>query len=274
VLSRAQAEEAAYAAESSPVLRGMARAGYGATGLVHALIGTLVLVVAFGGSEEPDQTGAFKTVADAPLGVVLLGAVALALWALAAWRVLAGVIVRRSSGSAKDEARTAGRRAAEWGPAVAYAVLGVVALIVAFGARPDAERTTEDTTRGVLALPGGPLLVAAAGLGVLVAGAVFVVMGVRRSFLRRIEPPAGALGRGIEAVGVLGHVAKGVALVVVGVLLVTAAVRIDPGAAGGLDGATHALLALPLGGALAAVVGVGLIAYGVYCGFRARYARD
>ncbi|QRY42131.1 hypothetical protein JVX92_04625 [Microbacterium hominis] len=30
---------------------------------------------------------------------------------------------------------------------------------------------------------------------------------------------------------------------------------------------------MPFGGAVAAAVGVGLIGYGLFCGFRARYAR-
>ena len=58
-----------------------------------------------------------------------------------------------------------------------------------------------------------------------------------------------------------------------GLLLVVAAVRTDPDAAGGLDGAVHALLALPSGPWLAGIVGAGLIAYGLFCFFRARYAR-
>ena len=57
-----------------------------------------------------------------------------------------------------------------------------------------------------------------------------------------------------------------------GVLLVIAAVRADPETAGGLDGAVDAMLALPLGPALAWVVGLGFIAYGVFTIARARFA--
>ena len=43
--------------------------------------------------------------------------------------------------------------------------------------------------------------------------------------------------------------------------------------AGGLDGALRALLALAYGPLLVGAVGVGFIAYGFFCLFRARYAR-
>ena len=57
------------------------------------------------------------------------------------------------------------------------------------------------------------------------------------------------------------------------VLLVVAAVKIEPDTAGGLDGAVSALIALPAGPILAFLVGLGFLAYGVFTVFRARYAR-
>jgi type IV secretory pathway VirB2 component (pilin) len=85
--------------------------------------------------------------------------------------------------------------------------------------------------------------------------------------------PSGGLGSGVTVLGVIGFVAKGVALVVVGILLTVAAIKVDPGSAGGLDGAIRALLDVFAGPFLVAVVGAGFIAYGAFCFFRARYAR-
>ena len=59
----------------------------------------------------------------------------------------------------------------------------------------------------------------------------------------------------------------------VGVLVVIAAIRVEPDTAGGLDGAVSALMALPAGPFLAALVGLGFLAYGVFTVFRARFAR-
>ncbi|WOQ68674.1 DUF1206 domain-containing protein [Microbacterium limosum] len=253
---------------SHPAVRVLARAGYAANGVVHLLIGAVVLAVAFGGSGEGDQQGAFRAIAQAPLGGVALWALALALAALTLWYIAEGILA-----SGESTARRWGRRLAEWGKAIVYASLAATAVSIALGARPDGDESTRSMSRALLALPAGPFLVGAIGVGVVVVGGVFVVRGVTRGFLPKITPPGGILGRVVTATGVVGYIAKGVALAVVGALLTTAAVTVDPGASGGLDAAIKSLLALPFGTALVAAVGIGLIAYAVYCFFRARYAR-
>lgn len=270
---RTEAKRAARAAESSAAFRVLARSGFAANGLVHILIGIIVLVAAVGGRGESDQAGAFKAIAAAPLGFVVLWVIAVALWALAVWHFAEGLLARAPGSDASDVAKKWGLRVSEWGQAAVFAALGAISAAVALGARPDADEAAQATSRGVLSIPGGVFLLGAVGLGVLIAGIAFFVMGVRRSFRTKVEIPSGGLGRGIEALGVVGFVAKGVALAIIGVLLLIATVRLDPDTAGGLDGAIDALLALPFGPVPAGIVGVGFIAYGVFCGFRARYAK-
>lgn len=83
----------------------------------------------------------------------------------------------------------------------------------------------------------------------------------------------GVIGTIITTVGMLGYIAKGVALGMVGILFVAAAVTFDPSKATGLDGALKSLVALPYGAVILTLVGIGLIAYGAYCCARARFAR-
>lgn len=268
-----QAKDVARRTESSRGLRALARGGYVANGVVHALVGTIVLAVAFGADGDTDQAGAFKTIADAPAGFVALWVLAISLWALGVYHLAEGILSRRQGSDAVGEAKKWGRRAAEWGQAVVFIALGLVAASVALGARPDGEATAEEASRGVLSIPGGPLLLGLVGVGIGIGGVSFVVMGVRRSFEKKVDLPDGATGRFVTVLGVVGFVAKGIALAIVGVILVVAAVRVDPEAAGGLDGAIDALLALPFGPVLAGVVGIGFLAYAVFCVFRARWAR-
>jgi hypothetical protein len=96
---------------------------------------------------------------------------------------------------------------------------------------------------------------------------------VRRTFRKDLEMPSGTAGRVVGVLGVVGYVAKGIAVGVVGVLFVVAALTLDPGRASGLDGALKALSALPAGAVLLTAVGAGLAAFGVYTFARARYAR-
>ncbi len=262
------AKQAAREARSSTPLRLLARGGYAANGVAHIIIGIIALVISGGGPGESDQAGAFLAIAQAPLGFAALWAMAVLLGALGLWHAAEGVAVMRRSDLTKW-----GVRVSEWGQAVIFVALGAIAASVALGARPNAEQTAQEASRGVLNIPGGPWVLALVGVAIAGGGVAFVVMGVRRSFHDKVAVPDGALGTVVTALGVVGFLAKGVALGVVGVLLVIAAVTVDAETAGGVDGAIRALLDVFGGPFLVAAVGAGFVAYGVFCLFRARYAR-
>lgn len=261
-------KQAARSADSSPALRAMARGGYAASGVVHLLIGVIVLSVALGGQGQTDQSGAFKAIAGAPLGMAMLWVLAVLLAALGLFHLVQTFLVHGDS-----TADTWKERLSEAGQAVVFLGLGVVAGSVALGSRPNGDRSAETASRDVLGLPGGPVLLALIGAGVVIGGIVFAAKGVRRSFTDKLTIPAGRVGQGVTVLGVVGYVAKGVALAIVGVLLFVAAITVDPKKAGGLDAAVRTLLHLPFGPALAGAAGVGFAAYGTFLFFRARYAK-
>lgn len=260
-------------AEQSTPFRVLARAGFAANGVVHILIGVIALIVAFGGDGDTDQSGAFMAISGAPLGFVVLWVIAITLCALGLWQLFDGILTRSTSETPPGLAVKWGRRIAAWGQAAIFIALGLIAASVALGARIDAEESAEDASRGLLSIPGGPIVLALVGLGIGIGGIAFIVMGLRRSFRAKITIPHHGIGRGIAGLGVVGFVAKGVALVILGVLLIVAALKTDADTAGGLDGALRALLVLAYGPWLLGAVGIGFIAYGVFCLFRARFAR-
>ncbi|GAA1468535.1 DUF1206 domain-containing protein [Microbacterium thalassium] len=254
-------------AESTPAFRALARVGFAANGVVHILIGAIAFAVAFGGGGESDQSGAMKAIADAPLGFVLLWVLVIGLLALTLWYVVEGILARG------DGASKWGERLASWGRAVAYLFLGYVALNAALGGNPDSEESTEETTSGILQLPGGPILVGIGGVAVLVIAGYFVFKGATRKFEEQISMPGGTISTGVRTLGIVGYISKGIALGIIGVLLIVAAVQLDPEKAAGFDGALKSLLGLPFGPWLVAIIGAGLIAYGIYQFARARYAK-
>jgi hypothetical protein len=266
-------KRAAREVQSHRPFRWAARAGYAANGVVHILIGVLAVVVAFGGDGDTDQSGALMAIAAAPLGFVVLWALAVTLCALGLWHALEGILVRKHTDDAPGGAKKWGARIGEWGQAVIFIGLGLISAAVAMGGRVDAENAAEDASRGVLQVPGGSIALGLAGIGIGIGGIVFVVMGVKRSFRNKVDIPEQGIGRGVAGLGVIGFVAKGIALLIIGVLLVIAAVTTDADVAGALDGALRALLSLAYGPWLVGAVGVGLIAYGIFCLFRAPYAR-
>ncbi len=260
-------------AEQNRPFRWLARAGYAASGIVHILIGAIAMAVAIGADAPSDQSGALMIISAAPLGFLVLWIIAITLWALGAWQLLEGILVRRSSDDAIGIAKKWGLRIGAWGQAVIFTALGLLSASVALGARISAEEAAQDASRGVLDLPGGSIALGIVGLGIGIGGISFVVMGVRRSFRTKVDLPDSGSGRAIAGLGLVGFVAKGIALIIVGVLLLVAAIKGDASTAGGLDSAFDTLLDLAYGPWLVGVVASGFLAYGAFCFFRARYAR-
>ncbi|MFE2772593.1 DUF1206 domain-containing protein [Microbacterium resistens] len=260
---------AARAARRSTAFRRMARAGYVVLGLVHLMIGAIALSVAVGAGGDADQDGALEGIRRLPVGGLLLWAVAAGLVVLAVWQLVSAVVTVRDG-----EARTWARRAVLGGAAVAYLAIAATAAVIALGGRAESEETSQGVSAGVLSTPGGVVLLVLVGAGVFATGVGFGVAGVTRGFEKTMRLPTGRIARRITvAVGVVGYVAKGVAVAATGALFVMSALTRDPSQASGLDGALHRIAALPFGRALLWAVGAGLVAYGLFCLARARYAR-
>ncbi len=266
-LSKNTSRQAASEVQNSTALRTAARVGYAVNGLLHILIGAIALSVAFGGGGEADQGGALGQLADNPLGVAVHWVIVVGLWGLGLFQLLEAALVRGTDKDAWTD------RAKEAGKGVAYLAIGFTAFSYATGGGSDSSSQTQSLSAQLLANPGGVVLLVLLALGVIAIGVYFVVKGVTSTFLRDITRPAGAVGRATETIGKTGYIAKGIAIGVVGILFAVAAFTADPEQATGLDGALKSLASLPFGVVVLSVVALGLIAYGVYCFIRARYAR-
>ncbi|SDC79397.1 protein of unknown function [Geodermatophilus telluris] len=267
---------AAGRAGQSDALEHLARVGLIAYGMVHVLIAWLALQLAWGGGsgESADQSGALATLAESPVGKPLLWVLAIGLVALALWQA-AEVVRWRSGWSASGDAR---KRAVQKSvkavaKAVVYAALAVLAFRFATGGGQSSSGQQQQTAAGVFGWPGGRWLVAVVGLVVIGVGVHHVVKGLRKGFLEEIDlasaPPAAE--RTVTRLGQVGYPAKGVALGLVGALLVYAAVTFDPARASGLDGALRTILDAPFGRVLLTLVALGIAAFGAFCFVRARY---
>ena len=261
------ASQAAREAGNSRAFRVLARLGYAVNGLLHVLIGIIAITVAVGsGGGEADQSGALGQLASNPAGRALLWVIVVGLFALGLWQVVAGFQVRNS-----DRKKAWGKRASEFGKAVAYLAVGATALTFALGGSKSSSDSSQSGSAQALATPGGVFAVVAVGLVAFGIGVFFIFRGITRRFTKDLALPSGPLGTAVVVLGAIGYVAKGVALAVVGVLFVAAAVTFDPSKATGLDGALKALAALPFGVIILVAVGIGLVAYGAYLGARARW---
>ena len=262
-------------AGESDGLEHLARVGLLAYGAVHLLVAWLALQLAWGGGgESADQSGAMRTLAASPLGRPLLWGVAVGLIALAVWQA-AEILRWRSGWSSPGKARTKALRKSgnAMVKAAIYITLAVLAIRFATGSGRSSSQQQQETTAGVFSWPGGQFLVGVAGLVLIGVGAWHVRKGVTKHFLKQIDTTgcSSSATRLVTRLGQVGFPGKGIALAVVGALLVYAAVTFDPSKAQGLDGALHTILELPLGTILLTLVAVGIAAFGAYCLVRARY---
>lgn len=256
----------ARAGTSGDIWEKLARAGYAVSGVLHLVIGFVIVRIGLGSGGEADSDSALQSLRDAPAGAAILWASAAAFVALALWQLADAL---RGRGDGMDRAKAAGK-------AVLYGALALSAASIARGSGggSSGDQEAQGLAATLMGAPAGRILVAAVGVGLL-AGAVYHVhKGATKRFLRDLRAlPGRELGTGVRALGTVGYIAKGIALGVVGVLFALAALTADPDKAQGIDGAVEQLLDLPGGPVIVVLVGAGFAAYGLYSFARARYAR-
>jgi hypothetical protein len=260
---------AAARASSSRSFERVARVGYAASGVVHLLIAWIAGQVALGSSGEADEAGALQQLGASTGGNALLWVCAIGFAALALWHLVVAIVPR--GGGTREQL---GDRVKAVGKALVYGALAVTAFRVVTGSGADGGDTSSEATATLMAAPAGRILVGLLGLVVLGVGGYHVYKGAKRKFREDLGGTGNReLSRAVTVLGVVGYVAKGVALAVAGGLFLTAALQADPNQPTGLDAALKALRDQPLGVVLLLVVAVGLAAYGLYSFARARYSR-
>lgn len=248
----------------------LARAGLLARGVVYGVIGVIAIEVASGTAAAPtNQQGALEIVAGQPLGSFLLALLAAGLAGYSAWRLTRAVV-----GHGREEDDSTFDRVAAAASGIAYLGLFVVAIEILFSGGGAGGNTSKETA-GVLGWPAGPVLVALAGAVLVGVGAYQGYKGLAEKFLEtsRIAQMTAGVRRGYTAIGVVGHLARGVVFVLIGYGLIRAAADYEPRKASGLDGALRELAHASYGPELLGVVAAGLIAFAFYSVLDARYRK-
>lgn len=253
------AKGAAAQAGDSKVVEWGARLGYAASGVLHLVLAWLTVQIAVGAGGQASQSGAVGTVARQPFGMFLLWVLVAGFALLALWQVTEIFASRE----AFDKAKAAGK-------AVLYAALAWTAGVFAVGGRTSSNKQTKDFTRTLMEAPAGQLLVGLVGVAIIGVALYHVYKGWKEKFLEDLEEHP---GRWAVIAARIGYIGKGIALLAVGVLFITAAVQHQAGKTTGLDGALKSLRDLPAGTVLLIGIALGFAAYGVYSFARARYAR-
>lgn len=247
--------------------RRIGRLGYVAYGVVQLALGYLALRLAFGQAPQDASTsGAMSALVQTGPSRALVWFVAVGMGLLALWQAMVAV-------TEHDE--ISGRLSAG-AKAVAYLVVAGVGVSVATGNGGSGGSSGEQAATTLFDLPGGVVLVGAVGIGFGAIGTFLIWRGLSTAFRDDLEQGAttGRTGTAVLWLGRVGYTAKGVGFAVIGALFFSAAVTRDADNAGGLDQALQTLKQQPFGPYLLAAVGIGFVAFGLYCFARARYERD
>ncbi|MFJ5957729.1 DUF1206 domain-containing protein [Paenarthrobacter sp. NPDC092416] len=254
---------------NSKALQIAARAGYAVSGVLHALIGVIGLQLASGRGGEADVSGAVAQLAAQPTGPLLLWACFGACAALSLWQVGNAIL-----GYRLDSDNKLTKRLSAIGQAVVFAGLAATILSFVRGSGQSNRESTSDWTLTLLKAPFGQALLLAIGAGIMITGIVFAVRGFMRTFAKDLSLSSSRPVRRFQVgVGVVGYIAKGIALLLFGLLVVIATIRVQPEQSTGLDGSLKALREQPYGPYLLAAVAIGLIAYGLFLMVKAKALR-
>ena len=268
--STAQAKRAARDLEDSDAVRALARLGLGARSVVWLVIGLLLLSVALGGSEQTDQGGAMRAVAEQPFGTVLLVVLAVGFFGHGLWRLLTAGVGHRTE---SDPKKKWGQRGLSLVKGLVYLSLGLAT--VRFLLDGTSSDQTQSRTAQLLGAPFGRLLVGLLGVVVIGIGVAMAVKGVKHDHADDLETsrmPAG-LRRPAVKVGVVGLLGRGAVFALIGVFLLRAAVLVDPSEAKGLDAVLQTVAAQPYGRVLLALAVIGVLAYAAWSCVETLYKR-
>lgn len=263
------ARGAASEAKNSKWFEYVARIGYVMTGLIHAMIGWICLRLGLTGDsgESADQSGAIGAFADAPGGAALLFIGGVAMAALALTHLLDVFY-----GSGRRSKKKASAIIKAISKAVMYAVLAYTSIQFALGDSSDSSDSAESAAEPFLSSPTGKTIVIGVGVIIIIVGLYHVYKGISRKFHQDLSPSGDRqIGQLIDKTGLVGYVAKGIALMGVGAMVMWAGITTDADMARGLDAAFKEALDLPSGGIALAAIGIGFILYGIYSVMRAKY---
>jgi hypothetical protein len=250
------------------------RIGYAFKGVLYLLLGVLAVQAAFSGGNAEGQTGALRSLADTTLGGILLPLLAIGLGLYSLWRLATALLDLEREGT---DASGLVHRGGYLASAVAYGYFAFVAGQLAFGdgGSSGGGGGASEGTQTALALPGGQWIVGLAAIALLGFAAREAYRSYSATFMQdlALDSEAQSHRDKVKTLGRAGLAARAVVYGLLGASLAAAALQSDSSEAMGLEGALASLRDAPYGPWVLGAVGLGLAAYGLYCGVMARYKR-
>jgi hypothetical protein len=249
----------------------LARAGLIAKGFVYCTSGLLALMAALHigneSSKEADSSGVLYFLNDSSVGSWLLPLLALGLLCYSVWRFTEAY--QHTKGSNKD-----------WKKAARYILSGLAYVLLALSAIKivlDKDKKGGDSQQAfageLLSKPFGQWLLGIAAVIIAGIGIYQVYYGLSEKYRKHVQNMSLHTKHAnlMLGAGKIGYVARGIVWLIIGYLMMQAAIASSSSQAGDSGEAFSFIQQSPMGKYLLAALGVGLIGYGCFNFIRARY---
>ncbi len=251
-------------------LKHIAQAGYIAKGIVYLLLGFIAFLAAskMGGqsTNNASNTGVFAFIKESPGGVVLL--------ILLASGLVCYVIRRmQQTFSTEEKEKKFYTRIRYFLSGMAYLALAYSALKFAFSDSKDKGNQNQELASMLLQESYGQWLVGAAAAIFAAIGIYQIWYGLSEKYKKHVQDMKGNEHAGIlMKAGKIGYSARGIVWLLVAFMLFRAALHSASSQAGDTSDAFK-LFQNKAGTILTAILGLGLMIYGIFNFIRAKYER-
>ncbi len=256
----------------------LAKAGLTAKGIVYCLVGVIAFMAAFhiGGQSASgaDTTGALRSIEDLPAGKWLLLAVGVGLLCYAAWRVVEAFTHKQQG---EKEVKKWGQKARYLLRGLGYLSIGIAALRMALQSSGGSGGGGGNKTIAaeLLSKPMGQWLLGAFALIIAGVGIYQIYYALSEKYKKHVSSMHYSSGASSALVktGKAGYVARGIVWLIIGWMLLKAAMEARASEAGDTAQAFGFLQNSSYGSYLLGIIALGVVCYGIFCFVRARYEK-
>jgi Domain of Unknown Function (DUF1206) len=261
-------------AAANPWVERLERFGYITRGFVYATIGVLALQLAIGaGGAATTLTAAIARLGSQPFGKVLLILIVVGLVSYSLWGFVRAIFDPLHRG---DDFKGIVARIGFAFSGLSYGLLVIPALQILMNQGGSTQAgNSADISVQLFKLPFGMWLVAGFGLLWIGMGLGQLYTAYKVAFMKdfQVNKMSSQARMWVTRSGQIGYAARGIVFAIIGVLILQAALTHNPSQPQGFDSALLKLAQAPYGELLLGGVALGLIAFGIYSAFSARWTK-
>ena len=219
-------------------------------------------------ADKADQAGVFNIIHRQTGGKVLLAIIAAGLVCYSIWRAMQAFMNTEQKGNKPKGWAT---RARYFFSGLVYASIAGFAIKMVFSGSGNSNDNKQGAANGLLNQPFGQWLTGIAAVIIAAVGIYQVYYGLSKKFRKHANGNGTNSSKAILIAGTAGYVSRGIVWIIISWLFVKAALHSNASEAGDTSKAFGFLSEGTYGPYLLAVIGAGLVCYGVFNFIRMKY---